>query len=70
MRAEHDFVRAASAVCRQMDGYVSFSAVEGLGGPPDSVDDGESRAGRLFEFFFWGGGTLMRSVLCRMRRRV
>jgi hypothetical protein len=34
-------VRQASARCRQMDGYVSFAAVEGLGEPPDSVDDGE-----------------------------
>lgn len=31
--------RKASERCRMMEGYVSFASVEGLGTPPDGVDD-------------------------------
>lgn len=31
--------RKASETCRMMEGYVSFANVEGLGTPPDGVDD-------------------------------
>jgi hypothetical protein len=31
--------RKASERCRMMEGYVSFAQVEGLGTPPDGVDD-------------------------------
>ena len=31
--------RKASERCRMMEGYVSFASVEGLGMPPDGVDD-------------------------------
>lgn len=31
--------RKASETCRMMEGYVSFAQVEGLGTPPDGVDD-------------------------------
>ncbi|TEB28079.1 hypothetical protein FA13DRAFT_829382 [Coprinellus micaceus] len=44
---QHQFnVRRASAKCREMDGMVSFAAVEGLGAPPDldlSSSDDERR---------------------------
>ncbi|KAF9442863.1 hypothetical protein P691DRAFT_764816 [Macrolepiota fuliginosa MF-IS2] len=33
--------RKASERCRMMEGYVSFASVEGLGMPPDGVDDDE-----------------------------
>ncbi|RXW20411.1 hypothetical protein EST38_g5434 [Candolleomyces aberdarensis] len=36
-------VRRASARCREMDGYISFAAVEGLGAPPES-ESGEEAA--------------------------
>ncbi|EKM75608.1 hypothetical protein AGABI1DRAFT_116317 [Agaricus bisporus var. burnettii JB137-S8] len=34
--------RKASETCRRMEGYVSFAAVEGLGMPPNGVDDDEN----------------------------
>jgi hypothetical protein len=36
--------RKASERCRMMEGYVSFAAVEGLGTPPDGVDDAATAA--------------------------
>lgn len=33
--------RKASEQCRMMEGLVSFASVEGLGTPPDGVDDEE-----------------------------
>ncbi|KAF7980365.1 hypothetical protein HWV62_38819 [Athelia sp. TMB] len=42
----HFDARAAGAVCRQMEGYVSFAHVEGLGGiDPDSSEDEGLRHG-------------------------
>jgi hypothetical protein len=34
--------RKASETCRRMQGYVSFAAIEGLGMPPNGVDDDEN----------------------------
>jgi hypothetical protein len=46
--------RTASAMCRQIDGYVSFANVEGLGSPPE--DDSEStEAGRQHAWLKWLG---------------
>lgn len=50
--------RKASEHCRAMEGYVSFAAVEGLGSPPDGVDEvddareegGEGRKGWMGMF--------------------
>jgi len=33
--------RTASAMCRQIDGYVSFANVEGLGAPAEEDDEDE-----------------------------
>jgi len=46
--------RTASAMCRRIDGYVSFANVEGLGSPPE--DDSEStEAGRQNAWRKWLG---------------
>ena len=46
--------RTASAMCRRIDGYVSFANVEGLGSPPE--DDIESvEAGRHHAWLKWLG---------------
>jgi hypothetical protein len=46
--------RTASAMCRRIDGYVSFANVEGLGSPPE--DDIESvEAGRQHAWLKWLG---------------
>ena len=46
--------RTASAVCRRIDGYVSFANVEGLGSPPE--EDSESvEAGRQHAWLKWLG---------------
>lgn len=39
-------VRRASTQCRQIDGYVSFANVEGLGAPPETDSDSEEDRGR------------------------
>ncbi|EAU90977.2 hypothetical protein CC1G_02364 [Coprinopsis cinerea okayama7 len=39
-------VRRASARCRQMDGYVGFAEIEGLGVPPDSSDSSDEETKR------------------------
>lgn len=46
--------RTASAMCRQIDGYVSFANVEGLGAPPD-VDDQDEDSGRHQKWLKWLG---------------
>lgn len=46
--------RTASAMCRRMDGYVSFANIEGLGSPPE--DDMEAvDAGRNHAWLKWLG---------------
>ncbi|KAF9650591.1 hypothetical protein BDM02DRAFT_3127578 [Thelephora ganbajun] len=46
--------RTASAMCRRINGYVSFANVEGLGSPPE--DDSEStEAGRHHAWLKWLG---------------
>lgn len=46
--------RTASARCRQIDGYVSFANVEGLGAPPE-IDDTDEESGQRGKWLKWLG---------------
>ena len=58
-------VRKASESCRMIEGYVSFAQIEGLGLPPNGVDDdddvndrqgreeGEEKRGRMLRIGTW-----------------
>jgi hypothetical protein len=41
-------------MCRQIDGYVSFANVEGLGAPPE-MDDQDEDNGRRQKWLKWLG---------------